>query len=115
LPSFVIINLAQSQLNRRFEMNILNWFRTFLSPHPGQTCPRCGQGTLEQTITERCIVEESYGGGYAHASSFKSGCPPTLVCHEVTEVFCPQCPFRKRIREGLEYVKEEEEKEDEEE
>ena len=63
----------------------------------GDVCPRCKRAALLLRRDRRyAYTEEHYGGGYAHASSFRSGEPREHDYQVVEQIVCPNCGYRGR-------------------
>ena len=86
------------QLRNRF-----NESRASLLTNPGDPCPGCGSVLELKEIGREYLGRwETYGGGYAGASTFKSGEPDEYRFEIRLQVACPQCNFRGRISTQIE-------------
>ena len=86
------------QLRNRF-----NESRTSLLKNPGELCPGCGSVLELKEIGREYLGRwETYGGGYAGASTFKSGEPDEYRFEIRLQVACAQCNFRGRISTQIE-------------
>ncbi|OGM08763.1 hypothetical protein A2159_03390 [Candidatus Woesebacteria bacterium RBG_13_34_9] len=84
-------------------INRFNESRVSLLKNPGELCPSCSTVLELKEIGREYLGRwETYGSGYAGASTFKSGEPDQYRFEIRLQVACPQCNFRGRISTQIE-------------